>query len=152
MSNPTTPTRWKLVLGSTADAANSVPMPPEYERMGDVLTALYDSAQAERKAGLGGSAPRVRGWLGDIREYFPTEFVAIMQQDAMTRLGLNQLPLEPEILRTVQADVRLVGTLMSLSRAMLQKAKATAREVISKVVRELEKSSATHCARPCRGL
>jgi Mg-chelatase subunit ChlD len=136
---PTTPTRWKLVLGSAADAADAVPMPPDYGRMDDVLTALYDGDKSERKAGLGGSAPRVSRWLGDIREYFPTEVVAVMQQDAMTRLGLNQLLLEPEILRTVQADVHLVGTLMSLSRVMPQKAKATAREVITKVVGELEK-------------
>ncbi len=132
-------TRWKLVLGSAADAANAVPLPPDYGRMDDVLTALYDGDKAERKAGLGGSAPRVSRWLGDIREYFPADVVAVMQQDAMTRLGLNQLLLEPEILRTVQADVHLVGTLLSLSRVMPQKAKATAREVVTKVVRELEK-------------
>jgi Mg-chelatase subunit ChlD len=131
--------RWKLVLGSAADAQDSVPMPPNYGKMDEVLTALYDGQPGERKAGLGGSAPRVSRWLGDIREYFPTEVVAVMQQDAMSRLGLHQLLLEPEILRTVQADVHLVGTLMSLSRVMPQKAKSTAREVITKVVRELEK-------------
>ncbi|UOQ95948.1 VWA domain-containing protein [Hymenobacter sp. 5317J-9] len=136
---PTTPTRWKLVLGSAADAENAVPMPPDYGRMDDVLTALYDGDKDNRRVGMGASAPRVSRWLGDIREYFPTEVVAVMQQDAMTRLGLNQLLLEPEIMRTVQADVHLVATLMSLSRVMPQKAKATAREVITNVVRELEK-------------
>lgn len=136
---PSNTSRWKLVLGSAADAANAVPMPLDYGRMDDVLTALYDGEKDKRKVGMGASAPRVSRWLGDIREYFPSEVVAVMQQDAMTRLGLNQLLLEPEILRTVQADVHLVGTLMSLSRVMPQKAKATAREVITKVVRELEK-------------
>ncbi|HEX8656563.1 MAG TPA: hypothetical protein VF690_03475, partial [Hymenobacter sp.] len=63
--------RWKLVLGSAADAANAVPLPPDYGRMDDVLTALYDGDRAERRAGLGGSAPRVSRWLSDIREYFP---------------------------------------------------------------------------------
>ena len=87
-------TRWKLVLGSAADDANSVPLPPDYGRMDEVLTALYDGDKAERKAGLGSSAPRVSRWLGDIRAYFPTEVVAVMQQDALTRLGLNQLLLE----------------------------------------------------------
>ena len=133
------PTRWKLVLGSAADEANTISLPADYGRMDDVLTALYDGDPAGRKTGLGSTAPRVSRWLGDIREYFPTEVVAVMQQDAMTRLGLNQLLLEPEIMRTVQADVHLVATLMSLSRVMPQKAKATAREVIGKVVRELEK-------------
>ncbi|GAA4362990.1 VWA domain-containing protein [Hymenobacter saemangeumensis] len=130
--------RWKLVLGSAADAQDTVAMPPDYGKMDEVLTSLYDGDPAERKAGLGGSAPRVSRWLGDIRTYFPSEVVAVMQQDAMTRLGLQQLLLEPEVLRTVQADVHLVGTLLSLSRVMPAKAKSTAREVITKVVRELE--------------
>ncbi len=131
----TTAARWKLVLGSAADPDDAVAMPPDYGPLDQVLTALYDG---ERKGGLGGSAPRVSRWLGDIRQYFPTEVVAIMQQDAMDRLGLSQLLLEPEVLRTVQADVHLVGTLLSLGRVMPAKARATAREVVAKVVRELE--------------
>ena len=135
----TTASRWKLVLGAAADADHAVALPPDYANLDQVLTALYDG---ERRGGLGGSAPRVSRWLGDIRAYFPTEVVAVMQQDAMTRLGLNQLLLEPEIMRTVQADVHLVATLLSLSRVMPQKAKATAREVVAKVVRELEQKLA----------
>ena len=129
-------TRWKLVLGSEADTQNQIAFDADYQGMDDVLTSLYD--QSERKAGLGGSAPRVSRWLGDIRTYFPTDVVAVMQRDAMDRLGLHQLLLEPEILRTVQADVQLVGMLMSLSRVMPQKVKHTAREVVGRVVKELE--------------
>jgi len=131
----TTATRWKLVLGSAADADNTLSFDADYQGMDQVLTALYDG---ERKAGLGGSAPRVSRWLGDIRTYFSSEVVAVMQRDAMDRLGLHQLLMEPEILRTVHADVHLVGTLLSLSRVMPQKVKHTAREVVLKVVRELE--------------
>ncbi|HEX8427823.1 VWA domain-containing protein [Hymenobacter sp.] len=131
--------RWKLVLGSAADADNQTPLPPDYQGMDQVLAALYDEQEGkERKAGLGGSAPRVSRWLGDIRTYFPADVVAVMQRDAMDRLGLQQLLMEPEILRTVQADVQLVGTLLSLSRVMPQKVKHTAREVVRKVVQELE--------------
>ncbi|UOQ64363.1 VWA domain-containing protein [Hymenobacter volaticus] len=131
--------RWKLVLGSAADANNQTPFSPDYQGMDQVLTALYDEQDGkERKAGLGGSAPRVSRWLGDIRTYFPSDVVAVMQRDAMDRLGLQQLLMEPEILRTVQADVQLVGTLLSLSRVMPQKVKHTAREVVRKVVQELE--------------
>lgn len=49
----------------------------------------------DRKAGLGASAPGVARWLGDIREYFPTQVVRVMQGDALTRLGLKQMLLEP---------------------------------------------------------
>lgn len=130
--------RWKLVLGSAADADNAVPLSPDYGRMDEVLTQLYDQPR-ERRGGLGGSAPKVSRWLGDIRQYFPSPVVAVMQKDAMERLGLHQLLTEPEILRTVQPDVHLVGLLMSLGRVMPAKARHTAREVVRRVVQDLEK-------------
>lgn len=147
MPTPTAP-RWKLVLGAAADAANTVPLPPDYGALDQVLTALYDGP---RQGGLGGSAPRVSRWLGDIRQYFPGEVVAVMQQDAMDRLGLSQLLLEPEIMRTVQADVHLVATLLALSRVMPARAKATAREVVAKVVRELEQKLANPLRQAVQG-
>ncbi len=91
-----------------------------------------------RSAGLGGSAPRVARWLGDIRTYFPTSVVQVMQRDAVERLHLTQLLLEPELLESVQADVHLVGTLVSLNRVMPEHTKATARMVVQKVVDEIE--------------
>ncbi|OON69454.1 VWA domain-containing protein [Hymenobacter sp. CRA2] len=138
--------RWKLVLGSSADEANAVPMPPDYGAMDQVLTELYEQNAEGRRGGLGSSSPRVARWLGDIRTYFPTSVVAVMQKDAMERLGLNQLLLEPEILRSVQPDVHLVGLLMSLGRVMPAKARHTAREVVQRVVRELEQ----HLSNPLR--
>ncbi|UYZ60006.1 hypothetical protein [Hymenobacter latericus] len=72
--------RWKLVLGSSADASNEIPLSPDYGRMDDVLTALYDSKPAERKGGLGASSPRVTRWLGDIRQYFPSSVVAVYRK------------------------------------------------------------------------
>ena len=50
--------------------------------------------------GLGRSKPGVVRWLGDIRRYFPTPVVQILQRDAVERLDLRQLLLEPELLRS----------------------------------------------------
>lgn len=141
--------RWKLLLGQQADEENNISMPPDYGSMDQVLTALYDEQQ--RRGGLGGSAPKVSRWLGDIRTFFPSSVVAVMQKDAMERLGLQQLLLEPEVMRTVQADVHLVGTLMSLSRVMPAKAKDTARQVVRKVVDDLEKRLAEPMRQAVRG-
>ena len=55
-----------------------------------------------RSAGLGASAPSVARWLGDIRTYFPSTVVQVMQKDAIDRLGLAQLLLEPELLDAVE--------------------------------------------------
>ncbi|MFZ2175546.1 MAG: VWA domain-containing protein [Rhodococcus sp. (in: high G+C Gram-positive bacteria)] len=112
--------------------------------MDGALSALYDSdgdgSQGRRRsAGLGGSAPKVARWLGDIRTYFPSSVVQVMQKDAVDRLGLTQLLLEPELLDAVEPDVHLLGTLLSLNRVMPESSKADARRVVEKVVREVEK-------------
>ncbi|MEU5422819.1 VWA domain-containing protein [Streptomyces sp. NPDC020667] len=62
-----------------------------------------------------------------------------MQRDAIDRLGLAALLLEPEMLEAVEADVRLVGTLLSLAKAMPETTRTTARAVVRKVVQDLEK-------------
>lgn len=109
--------------------------------MDKAMAALYDAG--ERRGGLGGSAPNAARWLGDIREYFPSSVVRIMQADAIERLNLQQLLLEPEMLEAVQPDISLVTTLMSLSGVIPQKAKATARMVVRKVVDELKRKLET---------
>jgi Mg-chelatase subunit ChlD len=62
-----------------------------------------------------------------------------MQADAIERLKLHQLLLEPEMLQAVEPDVHLVGTLLSLSRAMPEATKEAARAVVRRVVEDLER-------------
>jgi Mg-chelatase subunit ChlD len=126
--------RWRLLLGSEADNLELRPADAAIDR---TLGALYDTH--EGPGGLRGSAPQVARWLGDIREYFPSSVVQVMQKDAMERLGLQQMLLEPEMLRNVQPDVHLVATLLSLNRLMPSKTKATARQVVRLVVEQLER-------------
>ncbi len=131
-------TKWRLILGRKAEDENQQPQELNeiQEGMDEVLEALYDS---ERKKGLGKSSPNVNRWLGDIRKYFPTSVVQMMQKDALDRLGLEQMLLEPELLESIEPDVDLVGTILSLKKVMPDKTKETARIVVQRVVRELEK-------------
>jgi Mg-chelatase subunit ChlD len=137
--------RWRLVLGGPAEEALG-----EAEgrdgKMDAALSALYDAGpggeegpRSQRSAGLGGSAPRVARWLGDIREYFPSTVVQVMQADAIERLDLTRLLMEPEMLAAIEPDVNLVGTLLSLNRVMPDDTKEAARRVVRQVVDELEK-------------
>jgi len=134
-------TRWRLVLGGNeADGLSgpggiAVSLSAADERRDGALEALYDS---ERRGGLGGSAPRVSRWLGDIRTYFPSSVVQVMQGDAMERLGLRQMLLEPEMMRAVQPDVGLVSTLIGLGRVIPEHSRETARAVVRQVTDELE--------------
>lgn len=140
--------RWRLVLGEPAQPALGVSLGETELRMDRALAALYDS---ERKAGLGGSSPHVTRWLGDIREYFPASVVRVMQGDAMTRLGLTEMLLQPEMLEAVEPDVQLVATLLSLRKVIPQKTKETARKVVRKVVEELERRLRAPTERAVRG-
>ena len=143
--------RWRLLLG-----AAGAPGLGDGAGLGDrdgaidaALAALYDAdgsggrggggGRGPRTGSLAGSAPAVARWLGDIRTYFPSTVVQVMQRDAIDRLNLRQLLLEPEMLATVEPDVHLVGTLLSLNKIMPETTKATARQVVGRVVADLER-------------
>ncbi|UUC95627.1 VWA domain-containing protein [Comamonas sp. C11] len=132
--------RWRMVLGSPADASCGG-VAGRLQEMDQALAALYeeDSKLASRRGGRGNSSPSVSRWLGDIRKYFPSQVVQVMQRDAMERLNLRELLLQPEMLENVQPDVHLVADLISLGSVIPQNTKATARLVVRKVVDELMK-------------
>lgn len=137
--------RWRLLLGTGADD-DGVALGPEDKAMDAALGALYDNAgeggepspKDNSMVGMGASAPRVARWLGDIRRYFPTQVVQVMQADAIDRLALKRLLLEPEMLATVEPDVHLVGTLVGLRKLLPEQTMATARLVVRKVTDQVE--------------
>ncbi|MDG9681699.1 VWA domain-containing protein [Streptomyces sp. DH18] len=141
--------RWRMVLGADSADSTGRTLTGQDAAMDGALDALYGGGAGKkpgggrgaggRSAGLGASAPSVARWLGDIRTYFPSSVVQVMQRDAIDRLGLAALLLEPEMLEAVEADVHLVGTLLSLNKAMPETTKETARAVVRKVVEDLEK-------------
>ena len=145
--------RWRLVLGKDSQeplggmCAGGCTLSGGDSEMDEALAAIYDetggggdmSSGSERSAGLGKSSPRLAKWLGDIRNYFKEDVVTVIQQDAIERRGLKQLLFEPEMLRSVQPNIQLVGTLMSLSGKIPERTKETARMVVAAVVEEIKK-------------
>jgi Mg-chelatase subunit ChlD len=141
--------RWRLILGggeadgisgsTEGDSGVSITLSGTDKAMDDALSALYDS---ERTGGLGSSAPNVARWLGDIRSYFPTSVVRVMQKDALERLNLRQMLLEPEMLEAVEPDVHLVADLIALKNVIPSKTKDSARQVVQRVVEQLQRKLA----------
>lgn len=127
--------RWKLALGDD----DMEGLGERDQRLSRALSALYESDGRKGRGGLGASSPKVSRWLGDIREFFPTPVVQVIQKDAFERLNLKALMLEPEFLETLEADVHLVADLISLRGAMPEKTMETARAVVGKVVEDLMK-------------
>jgi len=129
--------RWRLLLGP---AAASLPNDELNERslreMDEVLDFLYGP---ERKGGTAPPAPQVNRWLGDIRKYFATPMVQLLQRDALERLGLERMLLEPELLASLQPDVHLAARLLALKEALPERTRETARAVVRRVAEDLER-------------
>src|SRR5258708_8687463 len=157
--------RWRLVLGQDAQQAMGLQLGGQDAGMDAVLEALYGSggsagtgggrgrggAGQRRSAGLGAASPNVARWLGDSRSYFPASAVKVMQQDALQRLNLTQMLLEPELLEGVEPDVHLVANLLALSKVIPDKTKDTARQVVRQVVDDLERKLANPLLQAVRG-
>lgn len=130
------PQRWRLLLGVESAEPLRIELGSGDARLDEVLAELYD-AKEERGADLAASAPKVARWLGDIRRYFPTSVVRVMQRDAMVRLHLDRMLLEPELLAEAEPDVHLVATLLALRSVIPERTKATARTVVKGIVDDL---------------
>jgi hypothetical protein len=140
--------RWRLVLGDQDGSGVSVSLSGDDASMDLALSALYNRGESDprdksKSADLSNSSPRVARWLGDIRKYFPTSVVTVMQKDALEKLNLKRMLLEPELLSSMVPDVNLVATLAALGSALPNKSKETARMVVRKVCDELTRKLAS---------
>ena len=141
--------RWRLLLGGHNNSdGTGCSLSSEDSRLDGALSALYDKSGFSssgsgkgggKRGGLNKSAPSVARWLGDIREFFPASVVRVMQRDAIDRLNLQALLLEPETMTALEPDVELAVNLVALKDVMPAKAKETARLVVNKVVEALMK-------------
>ena len=129
------------------------------ERIDAALGALYDReltdrgrrAAGSRAGGLGRSKPGVVRWLGDIRTYFPKPVVQVLQRDAVERLDLRQMLLEPELLDSIEPDIGLVTMLVELNRVLPDETRATARQVIARVLADIEQRLTDQTRQAVRG-
>lgn len=150
--------RWRLVLGAaTGDGAatgsdtiaggfTAAALRGDDARLDATLAAVYDAPPRRskgRSGGLGSSAPAVARWLGDIRRFFPTSVVQVLQRDAIERLDLRQLILEPELLGALEPDIHLASLLVELNAMLPDETRATARAVVRAVLDDLERRLGT---------
>ncbi len=148
--------RWRLVLGGGDADGTGVTLRGDDARVDGALGALYDRLLPRgrgtgRAVGMARSAPGVARWLGDIRRYFPTPVVQVLQRDAVERLDLRQLLLEPELLGELEPDLHLVTLLVELNRALPDATRATARQVVATVLTRLEVQLADRTRHAVRG-
>lgn len=140
--------RWRLILGIGEAGQEDHPLDGDAAAMDAVLEALYDS---DSRGGLSDSSPQVHRWLGDIRKYFPTPVVQLLQRDALDRLGLYRMLLEPELLAMIEPDARLIGVLLSLNKALPDQTRETARLLVRRYAEELQQKLAVPLQSAIRG-
>ena len=156
--------RWRMVLGGDADAnddtgaagVTALRLDGNDARIDAALAAVYDTQPGRkggggRSGGLGKSAPAVARWLGDIRRYFPSTVVQVMQRDAIERLQLRQLLLEPEMLGAVEPDLHLVTLLVELNRLLPDATRSTARQLVAQVVEQIRQRLESRTAAAVQG-
>lgn len=139
--------RWRLILGSDAEAFADTQLNEQQSIMDAALAAIYDgdgsgnngNGKGGKQGGKGSHMPNLAKWLTDIRTFFPEDVVSVIQSDAIERKGLTKLLFEPETLKNIKPDISMVGTLMALKGQIPEKSKETARELVRSVVDEIMK-------------
>lgn len=127
--------RWRLLLGREA-LPDEEPAAPGAGG-GDPLVRALDALYGGDEGGMGDAAPELAQLLEDVRDYFPRSVVRILQQDALARLNVRQLLRDPELLAAIEPDVELVARILSLNRLLPARTRATAEQVVTRVVLEL---------------
>jgi len=74
-----------------------------------------------------------------------------VQRDAIDRLGLHQLLLEPELLQSVEPDLALVTMLVELAHLLPDSSRAAARAVVEQVLDELRARLESRTVRAVHG-
>ncbi len=140
--------RWRLILGKSSEeklssmCGGASLLGESDSIMDEALAAIYDNTMDDgksqgRSAGLGPSYPNIAKWLADIRTYFPTDVVSVIQSDAIEKKGLKQLLFEPETLANVKPDINMVSTIISLQGHIPKKSKEQARQIVQALVDEI---------------
>jgi len=132
--------RWRLLLGKEAEndrhtlsnnePLNTFGLSTEELIRDDLLEHLYEPVHS---ANLSQSAPYLAHWISQIQEYFALSSVHIMQNDAIERLGLKLMLLEPEAATHIVPDLNLLSSLLLLRQQLEPRHLPAARRIIKNV-------------------
>lgn len=167
-ADPENIARWRLILGKSAEESlqamgggGAQILVGDQLELDEALEAIYSGEEMEREGrtgepGYGGSAkgrtfPKVAKWLDQIRNFFPKDVVVLLQKDAIERKGLKQLLLEPEIMANIEPSIDIAATVLEMKNMVPEKAKASARDLVGRVVEEVRKRLESQFAQSIRG-
>lgn len=139
-------TRWRLVLGKTAEQHGICLAGDDDEarRIESLVGYLFaepggQSQNNDRQGGLGpGHAMNVPRWVDEVGQLFPRQAKEVLERELINRRGLRELMEKPEILERIEPNQELVKTLLTHRDLMNEKTRALARKIIDQIVQELK--------------
>ena len=139
-------TRWRLVLGKTAEQHGICLAGDDDEarRIESLVGYLFaepggQGQTNDRQGGLGpGHAMNVPRWVDEVGQLFPRQAKEVLERELINRRGLRELMEKPEILERIEPNQELVKTLLTHRDLMNEKTRALARKIIDQVVQELK--------------
>ena len=102
--------------------------------MDNALNWLYGRAPEDRSGGLGASSPTIARWLGDIRSYFPSSVVRVMQQDVVEKIFSVQVRHEQDV-QQIEQQQRQQRMMMSHGGETVSSEPQTVKRDVTKVGR-----------------
>jgi Mg-chelatase subunit ChlD len=151
MQDSQTLARWRLVLGTAAEAHGiSCTGQADVERIEQLVGFLFESGEgqghgkgggghsSDRSAGLGPSQLTVPDWVDAVNELFPRQSKEVMQKELVRRRGIAEIMEKPELLDKIEPNLELVKTLLTHRELLSPKTRVLARKIIDKVVEELK--------------
>lgn len=126
--------KWRLVLGRAAEPQIPLGNDPRLAALDRALSFVYDASLAPSQPSVPADLAE---WLARIREFFPQEVVALVQNDAIERRNLRQLLFEPEALASLDRNLDLVKTIVAAKDLLPARARDVAREIVREVAARL---------------
>lgn len=145
--------RWRLVLGERAEDLSSSGggatwLSGRDLMMDRVLAMVYGGGipfwgsggrkPGGRGAGRGESALNIPDWLEELRRAFPQQSAVVVEADASRKPGFEHLLTDPRCLARVEPNVAMVARLLGLKNLVPEKAKHIARELVRRVVEQVQ--------------
>jgi VWA domain containing CoxE-like protein len=149
--------RWRLVLGSTAEASMGG-LSGEWADRDRAMAFLYDRElqgtnirSDDRTGSLDPSVLTVPDWINAIHKLFPQKTIDRLEKDALERYHLAEMVTNPDLLARVQPSETLLKAVLQTKHLMNQEVLTMARDLVRKVVEQLMEKLSRPVQNPFNG-
>ena len=160
MSDKARLTRWRLVLGDSAEQALGCGLSAGDRQRDQALGFLYDREygagrnvrnRGQRTGSLDDSQLTVPDWINQVHALFPKRTIERIEKDALERYQLQEMVTNPEVLRRAQPNATLLKAILHTKHLMNQEVLQMARVLVRRVIEQLLEKLARPLQQPFLG-